>query len=75
MEKLYLFSVHTFCKSQYDIRGPIQFTMGSGDPIYVLYLYDQMWLVGLLSRTLFKFHYFEWLVLNSSTGLVTAGTY
>ena len=44
MEKLYLFNVYTFCKSLY------VFTVGSPygfpwDPIYILCLYDQMWLV------------------------------
>ena len=47
MEKWYLFNVYTFCKS------PCVINVGSpyglhGDPIYIWYLYDQMWLVGYI---------------------------
>ena len=45
MEKLYLFNVYTFCKSLYVIHAGSSHGL-HGDPIYISYLYDQMWLVG-----------------------------
>ena len=47
MEKWYLFNVYTFCKSLcvINVGSPYGF---HGDPIYIWYLYDQMWLVGYL---------------------------
>ena len=46
MEKLYLFNVYTFCRSQYFINvGPHM--VYYGDPIYISYIDDQMWLVML----------------------------
>ena len=54
MEKLYLFNVSTVCILS--TWGP--HTVCHGDPIYILYLYDIMWLVGMswdvLIRSLFK---------------------
>ena len=46
MEKLYLFNVYTFCKSLCIINVGSPYGL-HGDPIYIWYLYDQMWLVGL----------------------------
>ena len=47
MGQLYLFKVFTFCKSLcvIDVRYPYGL---HGVPIYILYLYDQTWLVGWL---------------------------
>ena len=44
MGKLYLFNVYIFCKSQYVINvGPHM--AYHRDPIYISYLFDQMWFV------------------------------
>ena len=45
MGKLYLFTVCTFCKSLCVINEGSPYGL-HGDPIYILYLYDHMWLVG-----------------------------
>ena len=45
MEKWYLFNVYTFCKSLCVINVGSPYGL-HGDPIYIWYLYDQMWLVG-----------------------------
>ena len=45
MGKLFLLNVYNFCKSQcvINVRSPYNL---HGIQIYILYLYDQMWLVG-----------------------------
>ena len=45
MGKLYLFNVYTFFKSLRVINVGSIYGL-HGVPIYILYLYDQMWLVG-----------------------------
>ena len=45
MGKWYLFRVFTFCKSLCVINVGSPYA-SHGVPIYILYLYDQMWLVG-----------------------------
>ena len=45
MEKLYLYNVYTFCKSLCVINVGSPYGLHA-DPIYIWYLYDQMWLVG-----------------------------
>ena len=45
MGKWYLFNVYTFCKSLRVINEGSPYGL-HGDPIYILYLYDHMWLVG-----------------------------
>ena len=45
MGKLYLFNVYTFCKSLRVINEGSPQGL-HGDRIYILYLYDHMWLVG-----------------------------
>ena len=48
MGKLYLFNVYTFCKSLCVINeGSPPYGLHE-DPIFILYLYDHMWLVGIL---------------------------
>ena len=49
MGKWYIFNVYTFCKSLCVINEGSPYGL-HGDPIYILYLYDHMWLVGLFSR-------------------------
>ena len=49
MEKWYLFNVYTFCKSLCVINVGSPYGL-DGDPIYIWYLYDQMWLVGKEQR-------------------------
>ena len=48
MEKLYLFNVYTYCKSLCVINVGSPYMVYHGDTIYISYLYDQMWLVGLI---------------------------
>ena len=61
MGKLYLFNVYTFWKSLCVIN------VGSpyyhGDPIYILYLNDHMWLVGTLKLDLYG-HELELFLFN-----------
>ena len=45
MGKRYLFNVYTFCKSLCVINEGSPYGL-HGDPIYILYLYDHLWLVG-----------------------------
>ena len=47
MGKLYLFNVYAFCKSLCVINVVSPYGL-HGFPIYILYLYDQMWLVWLI---------------------------
>ena len=49
MEKWYLFNVYTFCKSLCVINAGSPYGL-QGDPIYISYLYDQMWLVGMCNE-------------------------
>ena len=49
MEKWYLFNVYTFSKSLCVINVGSPYGL-HGDPIYIWYLYDQMWLVGKVSQ-------------------------
>ena len=49
MGKWYLFNVYTFCKSLCVINEWSPYGL-HGDPIYILYLYDHMWLVGVLHK-------------------------
>ena len=46
MGKLYLFNVYTFCKSLCVINEGSPYGL-HWVPIYIAYLYDHMWLVGL----------------------------
>ena len=50
--KLYLFNVYTFCKSPYMLLTWGLLIVYHRDPIYILYLYDHMWLVVLLCKGL-----------------------
>ena len=58
MGKWYLFNVYTFCKSLCVINKVSPYGL-HGVPVYILYLYDHMWLVGNVFQnvlTWIKYH-------------------
>ena len=70
MGKWYLFNVYTFCKSLCVINEGSPYGL-HGVPIYIVYLYDHMWLVGIFVHLLWSYIILlyqtkSFLLLNSS---------
>ena len=76
MGKLYLFNVYTFCKSLYVINVGSTYGL-HGIPMFILYLYDQLWLVGSLDTTLplqiLQFFNYKYMFLMTNVLIIIIG--